>query len=115
MRFAVSAHPAIGSMALYSGERKWASMSHRIRCGRAFTGDFLKKLRRRAADECEVCSMKDNIQHVILSCDRYDVQRRKLFESVMRNGFKEITMRSVCDVVNASHLVTFLQEAEIDV
>jgi len=84
-RYIIDPRPQIGKSLRLSESRKIATAIHRIRCGVALTGAYLRKMDVGVSGVCEECGRRDNIGHLLLSCVKYE-SKRKTFRETAGGG-----------------------------
>ncbi|XP_076314777.1 uncharacterized protein LOC143227153 [Tachypleus tridentatus] len=84
----------------------------RLHIGHSFlTHRFL--LPRTDAPMCSLCNTQITISHILLSCHRYNSQRRQYFKHVLSQGLS-VTLDSVIDHGDTVHLVEVFSLMTID-
>lgn len=95
---------------------------HRIRLNVAFTSHYLHKTRRVASPHCQVCSVREDIEHVLCVCPRYDTPRLTWKTTL---GLRADAPLKLCDAIGPWHstaaatrstraLVSFLRDSGLN-
>ena len=90
--------------------RRHEVVLHRLRLGRAILGDYLFLINGRDTDLCSTCLVSETVEHVLLHCQKYDVER-----NVLKNKLKmpNLSLKRLfhTDETTVKILSCFIQEA----
>lgn len=73
-----------------SGNSREETVISRLRLGHCLLNKTLKLIGKHDTGLCEVCKEEESVEHVVLRCSRYDVQRE-----LMRNKLREIEVQDM--------------------
>ncbi len=76
--------------------REWEISMHRLRLGKCRQlNDFLYTIGKHPDGKCNLCGIKDNVEHFILECKKYDAQRLELKNDLRKIGVKNLSIGSI--------------------
>jgi ribonuclease HI len=66
-------------------------ITNRILAGHAFNNKYLKLIKQKDSENCETCNVTEDVQHTLLTCKKYDNERKSLQFNDINNiiAFKE--------------------------
>ncbi len=73
-----------------SGDRREETVISRLKLGHCLLNKTLKLIGKHDTGMCEVCQEEESVEHVVLRCSRYDVQRE-----LMRNKLREMEVQDI--------------------
>ena len=72
-----------------------------MRIGHTFLKSTLFILGKHQSGLCCVCQELETVQHVLLSCRKYDHQRQELVRELQEIVFEEVSLKSILEVVSS--------------
>ena len=106
------------SMNRWDVPRGWEVKFHRLRSGRCrFLKSYLFSIGQHPDGKCEVCFVKDNVEHFLCVCKKFDKQRKVLKENIRRIGIDKMSYSKllggksppICEVIK------FVTKCKVDV
>ena len=87
-----------------SGRRKEEVVLTRLRLGHSALNKTLQVVGKHQDGLCEDCLEDETIEHVLMNCSKYEIERETLRNKMRELGEQEITVKSLLRMDNRKHL-----------
>ncbi|CAJ1057143.1 RNA-directed DNA polymerase from mobile element jockey [Xyrichtys novacula] len=97
---------------LGSGQRKEGSALIRLRLGHCALNKTLKMIGKHQTGLCEGCQVEESVEHVLMGCRRYEMERGEMRSKLRELGMQDLTLKGVLQMGDRAHvrvLVEFLR------
>ncbi len=98
------------------GNRREEAVMTRLRLGHFSLNKTLKMIGKHQTGLCEGCREEESVEHIIMTCKRYETQRQVMKYKLREIGVHEITLKGLLSTVNRIQsriLMSFLREAGV--
>ncbi len=98
---------------LGGGHRREETVMTRLRLGHGALNKSLKMIGKHETGLCEWCQEEESVEHIIIRCRRYEVQRVIMRNNLRELGVQELTLKGVLSIGDRAQvriLLTFLRE-----
>lgn len=105
----------VGGSRSWNGSRRVGAVMTRLRIGHSGLNKSLFKIGKHPTGACEFCGEPETTHHVLLECDRYDEERRRL-TSVLSKEAKPLTIGNLLGNVSKNvqyQLIMFLKNTRL--
>ncbi len=103
-RHLYSVQPMVGRGRNSRGRRKEACVISRLRLGHTGLNSTLHIIGKHPTGLCDWCGVKETVEHVIIQCKGYMVERSKLIVELQKNGEQQVTLKEILNPVGDSLL-----------
>ncbi len=82
------------------GNRREEAVMTRLRLGHCSLNTTLKIIGNHQTGLCEGCREEESVDHIIMTCKRYETQRQVMKNKLRKIGVQEITLKGLLSTVN---------------
>ncbi|KAI2644871.1 putative RNA-directed DNA polymerase from transposon BS [Labeo rohita] len=96
------------------GSRKEDCVLSRLRLGHTGLNATLNIIGKHPTGLCDWCGVRETVEHVLIQCNKYAEDRRKLIEKLQKKGVQHLTLKELLNPVGSDNLlVIFLKRTQL--
>lgn len=89
----------------------YTKLIYRIRTGHTYDKKFMKLLKLVDSDKCENCDVQENIEHILINCNKYATQRSQFGNLSAANSLSKLLNK--IDLIIYKEIINFLSEIKV--